>query len=76
MKRYHFKADGQADPKGARLADLPAVKCEAAKVAAGLLAAAADDAWRGREWTVTVTDDRGVKVLELRVVGSEMPAAA
>ncbi len=43
MKRYHFKADGQSDVKGVRLADLAAVKCEAAKVAASFVVAAADD---------------------------------
>ncbi len=76
MKRYHFKADGQSDLKGVRLADLAAVKCEAAKVAASIVVAAADDDWQRREWTVTVTDDFGMKLLELRIVGSEMPAAA
>lgn len=76
MKRYHFRTDGQSDAKGAQLADLAAVKCEAGKVAAGILCAAADDAWQGCEWTVTVTDDSGARVLELRVVGTEGPAAA
>lgn len=76
MKRYHFKADGQRDAKGVRLADLAAVKCEAAKVAASILVAEADDIWQRREWTVTVADDYGAKVLELRIVGSEMPGAA
>ena len=76
MKRYHFKADGQSDVKGVRLADLAAVKCEAAKVAASIVVAAADDVWQRCEWTVTVTDDFGMKVLELRIVGTERPAEA
>ncbi len=76
MKRYHFKTSGQSDVTGVRLADLAAVKCEAAKVAASFVVAAADDVWQRREWTVTVTDDLGVKVLELSIVGTEKPAAA
>lgn len=76
MKRYHFKTSGQSDVKGAQLADLAAVKCEAAKVAASIACAAADDVWQRCEWTVTVTDDFGVEVLELRLVGSETPSAA
>ena len=76
MKRYHFKTDQQSDVKGAELADLAAVKCEAGKVAASILCAAADEVWQRCEWTVTVTDDFGVKVLELRIVATEGPAAA
>ncbi len=76
MKRYHFKTSGQSDVKGMRLADLAAVKCEAAKVAAGIACAAADGVWQSREWTVTVTDDFGTKVLEIRIVGNESPTAA
>jgi len=76
MKRYHFKTSGQSDVKGVRLADLAAVKCEAAKVAASIACAAADDIWQRREWTVTVTDDFGTEVLELRIVGTERSATA
>ncbi len=76
MERYHFKTSGQSDVKGVQLADLAAVKCEAAKVAASIACAAADDPWQRSEWIVTVTDDDGSKVLELRIVGSEIPEAA
>lgn len=76
MKRYHFRTNAQNDVKGAHLADLAAVKCEAGKVAASILCAAADHAWQSCEWAVTVTDDTGAKVLELRIFGTEGPAAA
>jgi len=76
MKRYHFKTSGQSDVKGVRLADLAAVKCEAAKVAASIVVAAADDDWQRCEWTVTVTDDFGMNILELRIVGTERLAGA
>ena len=76
MKRYHFKTSGQSDVKGVRLADLAAVKCEAAKVAASIVVAAADDDWQRCEWTVTVTDDFGMNIVELRIVGTERLAGA
>jgi 1,4-alpha-glucan branching enzyme len=76
MNRYHFKTDGQSDVEGVRLADLAAVKCEAGKVAGSIMCAAADEVWQRREWTVTVTDDFGVKVLEFSIVGTERPATA
>ncbi len=61
MKRYHFKTSGQSDVKGVRMAELAAVKCEAAKVAASIACATADEVWKIREWTVTVTDDSGAE---------------
>ena len=72
MKRYHFRTDGQGDVKGVRLASLAAAKCEAAKVAASTICAAADEDWRGSQWTVTVTDDQGLKLLKLKIVGTEV----
>jgi uncharacterized protein DUF6894 len=72
MKTYHFKTDEQSDVRGAKLASLAAVKCEAAKIAASLACASADDPWHKSEWTVTVTDDHGQPVLQLKIIGSEL----
>ncbi len=75
MKRYHFKTDDQSDARGVELTSLAAAKCEAAKVAASIVCESADEPWRRSEWTVTVTDDSGVKVLQLKIVGNEVLAA-
>ena len=72
MKRYHFRTDEQSDTTGVRLASLAAVKCEAAKIAASTICAAADDVWQRSQWTVAVTDDSGLKVLELQVIGTDV----
>ena len=72
MKRYHFETDAQRDSKGVELVSLAAVKCEAAKIGASLACASADDAWQSSEWTVTVKDDRGQAILQLRIVGTEL----
>ncbi len=76
MERYHFKTDEQRDARGIELASLAAAKCEAGKVMASIVCASADEPWRRSEWTVTVTDDRGVKVLQLKIVGTEAPAVS
>ncbi len=76
MKHYHFKTDDHSDARGVALASLAAAKCEAAKVAASIVCETADEPWRRSEWTVTVTDDRGVKVLQLKIVGTEAPAVS
>ncbi len=72
MKRYHFRTDEQIDAEGVRLASLAAAKCEAAKVAANTICEAADEVWRSSQWTVTVTDDLGLKLFELEVIGTEV----
>jgi uncharacterized protein DUF6894 len=72
MIRYHFKTDDQSDAKGIQLASLAAVKCEAAKIAASLACAAADEAWDRSEWKVTVTDDIGQPVLQLQIRASDL----
>jgi 1,4-alpha-glucan branching enzyme len=74
MERYHFKTDDQSDARGVELASLAAAKCEAGKVMASMVCESADEPWQRSEWTVTVTDDRGVKVLQLQIVGTEVHA--
>jgi hypothetical protein len=71
-ERNHFRTDRQTDGKGVELASLAAAKCEAAKVVASTICAAADATWQNSEWTVTVTDDHGAKLLHLRVTGTEV----
>jgi hypothetical protein len=75
MKRYHFKTNDERDARGVELASFAAAKCEAAKVAASILCEFSDEPWQRSEWTVTVTDDGGVKVLQLQITGTELPQA-
>jgi hypothetical protein len=72
MKRYHFRTEDQADVRGVELASLAAAKCEAAKVAASTVCASADEDWENCSWTVTVTDDDGRKMFQLRVIATEV----
>lgn len=72
MERYHFRTDEQSDATGVRLASLAAVKCEAAKIGASTICAASDEVWQTSQWTVTVTDDSGLRILELQVIGTDV----
>jgi hypothetical protein len=72
MRRYHFKTDDQIDARGVELASLSAAKCEAAKIAASMICASADDDWENCNWAVTVTDDDGRKLFQLQVIATEL----
>ena len=72
MRRYHFRTEDQADARGVELASLAAAKCEAAKIAASIVCASADEAWENCNWTVTVTDDDGRKMFQLQVIATEL----
>ena len=72
MRRYHFKTEDQIDSRGVELASLAAAKCEAAKIAASMVCASADEAWENCNWAVTVTDDDGRKMFQLQVIATEL----
>lgn len=72
MKRFHFRTEDQVDTCGVELASLAAAKCEAAKIAASSVCASADETWENCNWVVTVTDDEGRKLFQLRVTASEL----
>jgi hypothetical protein len=72
MRRYHFRTEDQVDARGVELASLAAAKCEAAKIAASMVCASADEAWENCNWAVTVTDNDGRKVFQLQVIATEL----
>jgi hypothetical protein len=72
MRRYHFRTEDQVDARGVELASLAAAKCEAAKIAASMVCASADEAWENCNWAVTVTDDDGREVFQLQVIATEL----
>jgi hypothetical protein len=72
MRRYHFRTEDQVDARGVELASLAAAKCEAAKIAASMVCASADEAWENCKWAVTVTDNDGRKVFQLQVIATEL----
>ena len=62
MPRYFFhSADGSLDVDidGAELADLPAARLEAVKLAGAILREEPEDVWHSGSWRVEVTDQSG-----------------
>ena len=77
MPKYHFHIDdgGSApDREGVELENLAVAKCEAIRMAGRIICDAAASFWDRAEWTMTVTDDTGLTMFTLQIVGTEAPA--
>ena len=77
MPKYHFNiddGDASADFDGAELESLEVAKCEAVKMAGNMICDAAGEFWDRAEWTMTVSDDRGLTLFTLQFIGTESPA--
>jgi hypothetical protein len=78
MPTYNFKLNDLANNSnrtGVELKDLAEAKCEAMKFAASVVCNSAVEFWDAREWTLTVTDDAGLALFSLLLLGSEGPSA-
>jgi hypothetical protein len=79
MPRYFFHIeDGSTvrDEEGTELEDMAVAKCEAVKLAGQMICDSASSFWDKEEWKLTATDERGLTLFCLHVVGIEAPAAA
>ena len=74
MPKYHFNLDHERDEHGVELANLAAAKCEALEFASRHICDVANAFWDREEWTLTVTDDRGLCLLQLHIVGTQSAA--
>jgi hypothetical protein len=78
MPRYFFHVDdgnSTRDGEGLYLADIEVAKCEAIKMAGRIICDAAADFWGRSEWSMTVTNEVGLALFTLQVVGTEAPAS-
>lgn len=62
------------DDEGLEFASIHEAKCEAVKFAGQLLADAAAKFWDTADFELTGTDDNGLILFTMRVVGTEAPA--
>ena len=76
MPKFHFHLDDERDEQGLDLRDLAAAKCEALDFAAKHIRDAANAFWEREEWTLTVTNERGLTLLQLHIVGTQSAAAS
>lgn len=76
MAKFHFHLDDERDEQGLELADLAAAKCEALEFAARHICDAANAFWDREEWTLSVTNERGLTLLQLQIVGTQSAATS
>lgn len=74
MPNYHFHINGRTDGSDQRvveLKDLAEAKCEALKLAETVTSDASGTFWDKPEWMLIVTDDAGLTLFQLQVLGAE-----
>jgi hypothetical protein len=76
MPTFHFHLDDQRDRQGLELPDLAGAKCEALEFAARHICDAANAFWDREDWTLTVTNERGLTLLQLQIVGTQSAATS
>ena len=76
MPKFHFHLDDKRDEQGLELADLAAAKCEALEFAARHICDAANAFWDREEWTLSVTDERGLTLMQLQILGTQSAATS
>ncbi len=78
MPNFHFQVNGpavSADASTIVFSDLAEAQMEALKLAGTLIADASETFWDKPEWMLIVTDDEGLTLFQLQVLGKEGPAA-
>ena len=78
MPRYHFHhSDGGfvPDTEGTELANLDAARVEAVRFAAEMARDRPDLVWNGRDFRVEVTDESGMLLCTVVLLGIDAPAA-
>jgi hypothetical protein len=76
MPKYHFHLDDKRDEQGLELADLASAKCEALEFAARHICDAANAFWDREEWLLSVTDEKGLTLMQLHIVGTQSAVTA
>ena len=77
MARYFFHVeDGSeiADDLGMELPTLAEAKCEAVRYAGRLICDHGTKFWDSADWSMTVTDEKGLTQFSLQFIGTEAPA--
>ena len=73
MPRFYFHTDTVKDADGTELKSVEAAKCEAIKLAGRLICDEAPNVWDNAEWTMTVSDEHGLTLFQLSIIGTEAP---
>lgn len=78
MPRYFFRTNHPAEEflqdEALDFANIAAAKCQAAVYAGQLLCDAKEHFWDTADFELTVTDENGLILFAMRIVGTEAPA--
>jgi hypothetical protein len=74
IPKFHFHLDPERDEQGLELTNVAAAKCEALDFAARHICDDANAFWDREEWSLTVTNDSGLTLLQLQIVGTQSSA--
>jgi hypothetical protein len=79
MARFYFHTNNPAeglrqDDEGIEFSSIHQAKCEAVAYAGRVLCDIAEKFWDHADFEMTVSDDQGLLLFVMRVVGSEAPA--
>ena len=79
MARYYFHTNNPhertvQDEEGMDFASIYEAKCQAVRYAGEVLCDAAEHFWDSADFELTVTDEKGLILFTMRIVGTEAPA--
>ncbi|MEO5773543.1 MAG: hypothetical protein ABIQ32_05430 [Sphingomicrobium sp.] len=74
MPRFHFNTYDRPDVDGHELPSLAAAKCAAIRMFGAVVCDDADRFWDEADWSMTVTDDRGLTLFQLHLIGTDAAA--
>jgi hypothetical protein len=75
VPRYHFNVAGEVDAEGWTFSGLAEAKCQAAKMLGAMVIDEAAEVWEVGELCMSVTDERGLILFSLIIVGHDSPSA-
>ena len=73
MPRFHFNINDERDDEGSELDTLAEAKCAAIKLAGRTICEDAAVFWDRMEWGMTVSDEMGLTLFQLGIIGTEAP---
>jgi hypothetical protein len=76
MPKFHFHLDDKRDEEGVELPNLAAAKCEALEFASRHICEAANSFWDREDWMLTVTDENGLTLVQLHIIGTQAAAVS
>jgi hypothetical protein len=76
MPKFHFHLNDERDQEGVELPNLAAAKCEALEFASRHICEAANSFWDREDWMLTVTDENGLTLVQLHIIGTQAAAVS